>query len=97
MAPLSKKEIRQLKARAQTLKAAFKLGKQGVSPEFVQAVSEALKHQDLLKVRLEEERDAKHEVAASLAAQTQSALVTVIGHVAVLYRPLPAQALGEGA
>jgi RNA-binding protein len=89
MLSLTQSEIRRLKARAQTLKALLKVGRQGLSPEFLGALDEALKHHELLKVKFEEFKADRRELAARLAEQTGSHLVTVVGHVAVLYRPKP--------
>ena len=45
---------------------------------------------ELVKVRLSELKDQRHEVGERLARETGSHLVTVIGHVVVLYRAKPA-------
>jgi RNA-binding protein len=89
MVPPTKKEIRQLKARAQTLKAALKVGRQGLSLEFLQALDQALQHHELLKVKFDEFKEQKHELAPQLAEKSGSFLVTMVGNVAVLYRPKP--------
>jgi RNA-binding protein len=56
----------------------------------VNETDRALGHHELIKVRLpgldRTERDA---TLAELAERTSSAMVTRIGHVAVLYRPHP--------
>jgi RNA-binding protein len=90
MVTLTKKEIRRLKARAQTLKAILKVGKEGLSPALVRALDEALAHHELLKVKFDEFKSEKHDLAPRLAEQSGSALVTLVGNVAVLYRPKPA-------
>jgi RNA-binding protein len=87
MLSLSQKERRRLKARAQILKAMLKIGKQGLSPEFLLALDEALKHHELLKVKFDEFRGEKRQLAPLMAEKTGSLLVTMVGHVAVLYRP----------
>jgi RNA-binding protein len=84
-----KKEIRQLKARAQTLKAVLKVGREGLSEPFLRALDDALKHHELLKVKFDEFKDQRHELAPQMAERTGSFLVTMVGHVAVLYRPKP--------
>ncbi len=89
MISLSQKEIRQLKARAQTLKAVLKVGRQGVSAEFLAALDEALKHRELLKVKFDEFKEQRHELAPQIAEKSGSFLVTMVGHVLVLYRPRP--------
>ena len=51
-APLSNREIRDLKARAQHLNAVTKLGKGGLSPEFLAAVDTELNHHGLIKIKI---------------------------------------------
>ncbi len=89
MLSLTQAEIRRLKARAQTLKATLKVGKQGLSAEFLQGLDETLKHHDLLKVKFDDFKEQRHELAPVMAEKTGSFLVTVVGHVVVLYRPKP--------
>lgn len=91
--PLSNREIRDLKSRAQKLHAVTKLGKGGLSPEFVAGVDRELTHHELIKVKLTELKDQRFELAEQIASRTGSHLVCVIGHVVVLYRPKPE---GEG-
>jgi RNA-binding protein len=89
MLSLSQKEIRQLKARAQTLKAILKVGRQGVSAEFLAALGQALQHHELLKVKFDEFKEQKRELAPQIAERSGSLLVTMVGNVFVLYRPRP--------
>ncbi len=89
MLPLSNPETRALKARAQRLKAMLKVGREGLSPAFLAAVDDALKHHDLVKVKFDEFKEQKKELAPQLAEKTGSHLVTRVGNVAVLYRPKP--------
>lgn len=87
--PYTQKQIRHLKGWAQRLPARLVLGKEGLSPAFVQMVQEALEREELVKVRLgaQEDRGAKNILAQQLAGKTKAFLVTRLGHVAVLYRP----------
>jgi len=82
-------EIRKLKAAAQRLKATFKIGKGGLSAQFLQSVDEGLRHQELLKVKFDDFKDQKKELAPLLAEKTSSHLIHLVGNVAVLYRPKP--------
>lgn len=91
----TQREARQLRAKAQTLKIVLKLGKQGVTPSFLASLDEALTRHELVKVRFEEFKDARHELAPQLAGKTASHLITVVGHVAVLFRRNPALAAGR--
>jgi RNA-binding protein len=90
MASLSNAQIRELKARAQRLKATLKIGKEGLSPKFLQALDEALTHHELLKVKFDDLKEQKKELAPQLAVRTRSDLITLVGNVVVLYRPKPA-------
>lgn len=89
LAPLSNAEVRKLKASAQRMKPMLKMGRQGLSPQFLQTVDDALKHHALLKVKFDEFKADRKTLAPQLAGKTGSHLVTLVGNVAVLYRPKP--------
>ena len=92
MVPLTNPQIRDLKARAQRLKATLKIGKEGVSPQFIAALDDALKRHELVKVRFDGFKDQKKELSPQLAEKTGSHLIARVGNVAVLYRPKVADA-----
>ena len=87
MLPLTNAQVRDLKAQAQRLKATLKVGKEGLSPQFLAALDEVLKHQQLVKVKFDEFKEQKKEMAPQLAEKSGSHLVTRVGNVVVLYRP----------
>jgi RNA-binding protein len=89
MDSLTNAQVRDLKARAQRLKATLKVGKEGLSPQFLAALDEVLQHHELIKVRFDEFKEAKKELAPQLAEKSSSHLVTRVGNVVVLYRPKP--------
>lgn len=89
MQKLSNAQLSKLKSQAQLMKATFKVGREGLSPAFLAALDEALKHRELLKVKFDEFKEQKKELAPQLAAGTGSHLVTRVGNVVVLYRPKP--------
>jgi RNA-binding protein len=89
MLPLTNAQVRDLKAQAQRLKATLKIGKEGLSPQFLAALDEVLKHQQLVKVKFDEFKEQKKELALQLAEKSGSHLVTRVGNVVVLYRPKP--------
>ncbi len=92
MVQLTNKQIRDLKARAQRLKPTIKLGKDGMSAGFLAALDQDLAHRELVKVKFDECKEQKKELAPQLAEKTSSLLVTRVGNVAVLFRPKPAEA-----
>jgi RNA-binding protein len=87
MDPLTNAQIRELKAQAQRLKATLKIGKEGLSPQFLAALDEVLKHRQLVKIKFDEFKEQKKALAPQLAEMSRSHLVTRVGNVAVLYRP----------
>lgn len=87
MDQLTPAQKRQLKSRAQLLKPTLKLGKLGLTADFLKMVDATLLHKPLLKIRLESFKEERHELGTRLAEQSGSHLVTVIGNVIVLYRP----------
>ena len=91
MDSLSNAQIRDLKAQAQRLKAKLKIGKEGLSPQFLAALDEVLRHHQLVKVKFDEFKEQKKELAPQLAERSGSHLVTRVGNVVVLYRPKPDQ------
>jgi RNA-binding protein len=91
MLSLSNAQIRELKAQAQRLKATLKVGKEGLSPQFLAALDEVLKHHELVKVKFDEFKEQKKELAPQLAEKSRSHLVTRVGNVVVLYRPKPVE------
>ena len=87
MVPLTNAQIRAFKAQAQRLKATVKVGKEGLSPQFLAALDAALKYHELVKVKFDDFKEQKKELAPQLAERTGSHLVTRVGNVVVLFRP----------
>lgn len=83
---LDNPQIRKLKAAAQRMKATYKVGKAGLSPQFIQSLDEGLKHHELIKVKFDEHKEEKKELAPQLAEKTSSHLIMQVGNVVVLYR-----------
>jgi RNA-binding protein len=89
MLPLNNAKIRELKARAQLLKPALKVGKEGLTPQFFAELDAMLRHQELLKVKFDDHKEEKKTLAPQLAEKTGSYFITRVGNVVVLYRPKP--------
>ena len=87
--PLTNAEIRALKAKAQRLKPAVKVGKDGLSGGFLAGLNHVLEHHELVKVKFDEFKDQKKELAPQIAERTGSQLIMRVGNVAVLYRRRP--------
>ena len=87
---LTSADRRRLRGRAQLLEPILKLGHGGITPSFLASVREALAHHELIKLKFTDHKEERYELAARIAAETESALVQVVGHVAVFYLPKPA-------
>ena len=85
--PLTPKQNRYLRGLAHTLKPVVMVGGAGISAGVINETANSLAHHELIKVRISGlDRNERQQSAAYLAEQTQSELVTLIGHIAVLYR-----------
>ena len=96
MVPLANAQIRKLKAQAQRLKATLKIGKEGLSPQFLAALDLELDRHQVVKVKFDEFKDQKKQLAPQLAERSSSHLVTRVGNVVVLYRPKPEEEKKQG-
>jgi len=82
----AKINLRDLKVRAQSLKPTVRLGKAGLTPEFLAVLDDALQRSGLVKVRFEAFKDERKALSKELAEKTSSTLVQQTGHTAVFYR-----------
>ena len=89
MVSLTNAQIRAYKAKAQHLKPTLKIGKDGISPQFLAALDQALKYHELVKLKFDSFKEQKKELSPQLAEKTNSHLITRVGNVVVLYRPKP--------
>ncbi|MCL2461093.1 MAG: ribosome assembly RNA-binding protein YhbY [Defluviitaleaceae bacterium] len=84
---LTSKQRAFLRAMANNLAPAAQIGRQGVTPEAVRSLDEALEAREIVKVTVlnncEEEPKA---VAETLAGRTRAEVVQVIGNKVVVYR-----------
>lgn len=88
--PLSDKQLRFLRGRAHALKPIIQIGNQGLSEGVLGETRRALADHELVKLRIQAaDRAARDALLAELVRQTGSALVTRIGHVAVLFQANP--------
>lgn len=82
----AKTKLRDLKVRAQTLKPAIRLGKAGLTPEFLAVFEDTLNRGQLIKLRFEALKDERKTLSKQLAEQSGATLVQQTGHTAVFYR-----------
>ncbi len=83
---LTSKRRAELKAKAHELDPVAHVGKYGVTPESLAHIDKALTDHELIKVKFIGFKEARRELSEEIAGATSSALVDVIGNVAILYR-----------
>jgi len=74
---------------AHQLKPVVFVGQKGVTDTLVRAIDEALAFHELIKVKFVEfrEKEKKKEIVETIEERTGCAMVGLIGHTAILYRP----------
>lgn len=84
---LSGNQRRWLAKRANHLKPKIQLGKNGLSPEFIESADKTLEAHELVKVRFLNFKKDKEELSQTLCKKTKCSLIRITGNVALLYRP----------
>ena len=92
--PLTNAAKRDLKARAQRLDPAIRVGHAGVTDSFLQGLDEALNTHALVKVKFSDHKEEKKTLAPQIAEKTGSELIMRVGNVAVYYREKPEEISG---
>lgn len=84
---MTSKQRAYLKSLAMTMDPIFQLGKSSITPEYTNAIKEALDARELIKISvLQNCMDDPKEMAQMLAERTGSQVVQVIGKKIVLYK-----------
>jgi RNA-binding protein len=87
---LTARERAHLKARAHALEPRVQVGHAGLTDALANEVDRALAAHELIKVKiLDDDREARKEIAEALCAKTDAALVQHVGKVFILWRPKP--------
>ena len=85
---MTSKQRAYLKGLASTIDPLFQIGKGSVTPEVIEAISEAFNNRELLKIAvLKNCLDDPRAIAEVVAERTRSQVVQVIGKKIVLYKP----------
>ena len=85
---MTSKQRAYLKSLASSIDPLFQIGKGSVTPEVVEAISEAFNNRELLKIAvLKNCMDDPRAIAEVVAERTRSKVVQVIGKKIVLYKP----------
>ena len=82
-------EKKYLRGLAHDLKPLVLIGKEGITDGIVHAADEGLAQHELIKIKFNDfkEKDQKETLIGELVDKTGSALIGMIGHTAIIYRP----------
>ena len=64
------------------------LGSAGLTEGVLNEIENAVEHHELIKIKINTgDRDELKEIAEQISKKTNSELVQIIGHTAIIYRP----------
>jgi putative YhbY family RNA-binding protein len=86
---LTPRQRAELKARAHALEPAVYVGKAGVQDSIVLEVDRALTAHELIKMKIDADRDERESMAEIVADRTGATVVQRVGKVVVFWRPRP--------
>lgn len=90
---LSKKALKELKAKAHTLKPVIRIGQKGITENLINETDSALNIHELIKVHIaNDDRDERKSAGEELAEKTRAEMVNRIGKTCILYRQRPDEA-----
>lgn len=75
-----------LRREAHNLNVSLTVGKLGLHSNIYDNLSEALLRDELVKIRFQDFKEERKELAKQLADAVKAELVTVIGHTAILFK-----------
>jgi len=85
---LTNKQQRYLRGLAHSLKPVVTVGNAGLTDAVINETDSVLETHELIKARINAETKADREnMVKEMIDQTEAALVQIIGHIAIIYRP----------
>jgi len=88
--PLSKKQIKFLRAKCHELKPVIMMGQKGLTDEVLNELDIALTHHELVKIKLSvDDRELRKLVSAEICKKSQAQEVQSIGKTLTVYRVNP--------
>lgn len=86
MIELTSKQRKFLEKSAQSMSPLVLIGGAGVTEEQIKQIQAVIKIHELIKVKFNEFKDEKKELARAIEEKTDSTLVRIIGNVAIFYK-----------
>lgn len=83
---LTGKQRRKLRAMGHHLPVVVQVGQEGVTPGVIAATAQALEDHELVKVKVAEGPEDRHEAAEHLSRETGSDIAQVLGRTVLLFK-----------
>lgn len=94
--PLSKKQIKFLRAKCHDLKPVIMMGQKGLTEEVLSELDIALTHHELVKIKLAvDDRELRKQVSAEICQKSQAEEIQSIGKTLSVYRVNPDKSIIE--
>lgn len=71
---------------AHKLQPVVMIGKHGLTPEVLKAIDDALESHEIIKVKFQDFKDEKADLARQVEQSIDTTLVRVVGNIAIYYR-----------
>jgi len=75
-----------LRGLAHSIKPVVQIGKSGLSDEVTASIKEALAARELIKIKFNEYKEEKKQLAAEIEKVTASEMAGMVGNVAIFYK-----------
>jgi RNA-binding protein len=89
MGTLSGSQRKYLRGMAHSTKPAIHIGKEGLSESVLDAIENAIKARELIKVKIAADREERERLVPVLEEHLGAECVGTIGHMAILFREHP--------
>lgn len=87
---INKNDVHILKQRGHKLKPIVFIGNKGLTPSVLKEIDLSLNFHELMKIRvLQPTRESRENIIGSICEQLGATVISRVGHIALLYRPIP--------
>ena len=86
MQQLTQTQRQHLRKLAHDLRPVLHIGKQGLTPNALTSIENALAARELIKLKFQDFQDEKQSLSEQIASELDAALIGIVGNVAILYR-----------
>jgi RNA-binding protein len=86
---LTSKQAQELKSLAHHLNPIVLIGKSGLDESQLENIDKELLHHELMKIKFNDYKSQKEELAEKIAEETGSEIIDIIGNTLIIYREHP--------